>query len=579
MTTKTNHRGLAALTLAALIGLPSTGALADTTRDEIRLLKARLHQLEQREAARDREARAPKVHGSNAMVVHADDGHLPDRIYFKGVSVKPGGYFAMETVYRQHWQGSDMGTGWAATPLGLTATGQPAETRFSARASRQSLLFEADLDPVALITKGPPAPAGARIQGYLETDFQGAAQTANSNSTNSYNLRMRQIWTNIDWANLWGLGGVHFTAGQMWTLGTTNSGPIRVDNFVTPPTIDQTYLPGFYFARQPGFRITKDLPWDITAAFAVEGSSTVWATNGTPLAGLPGTPITALLPAACGGATVACATPILGGAPFGGSTFNSANGYSFNRLPDFVGKVAWDPTFFDRHIHVEGFGVLRDFDERFYWGNHSVWAGGGGGSVIVPILPKLVDFQASGAIGAGIGRFGAGSSGAAGGFGGINGWDATYGLSGNIIPIHTRMLLLGVTVHALPTTDIYAFAGGEFNGQNNAQYGWWKVGASPTLFVSGFGSYLNNNAGCEIEAPSNYGLTNPTSLVTTCANQTKMVRQVTTGIWHTLYAGDFGKVKVGAQYAYTVRDLTAGIGGQPRGTNNAFYTSFRWYPF
>lgn len=579
MITKNTQRGLAALTLAALMGLPSTGALADSTSEEIRLLKARLHQLELREAARDREERqAGRVHGSNAMVVKGPlDNRLPDRFYFKGVSIVPGGFFAMETVYRNHWMGSDMTTGWAAIPLGLTAAGQTDETRFSARQSRLSLLVQGDVDPQT------------HIKGFGEFDFLGAAQTANSNQTNSYTPRVRQLYTNVDWDN-WGL---HLTAGQMWSLGTTNSGPIRADNYLNPPTIDAQYVPGFFFARQPGVRIEKDLPYDFSAALAVEGSSTNWANNGTLVANNPAGAIpfniTSLLPAACGGATIACAGPLLGAAGFGGGNFNSTNSYSFNSLPDFISKVAWDPTFFDRHIHVEGFGILRNFSDREYWGNHSVWAGGGGGSVIVPVLPKLFDVQVSGAFGSGIGRYGAGSAGAAGASSdafagvvpssGINGWDASYGLSGQPLPIKTRMLLVGGTAHVLPTTDVYIFAGGEFNSQN-WQAGWWGAGKTRTLFVSGFGSFLNNNTGCEIEAPSNYGLTNPASLNTGCAQQTKSVRQITTGIWHTLYAGDFGKLKVGAQYAYSIRDLMPGLGTSGgRGTLNTFYTSLRYYPF
>ncbi len=570
-----NKRAIAALTLAAAAWLPAAGALADDTAEEIRLLKAQLRKLEQRLDQQDRIARAkPRGGMSNAMVVKGPlpEPSGPDAFYFKGLKITPGGFFAMETVYRDHWLGADVNTPFGGIPFGGSAFEHTPETRFSARQSRLSMLVQGNIDPQT------------HVQGYVETDFLGAGETANSNESNSYNLRIRQMYSNIDWDN-WGL---HLTAGQMWSLATLNSNAIRVDNFLNPATIDAQYVPGFVWARQPGIRITKDLPYNLSAAFSVEGSATTWANNGTPITGAPGgiAVTNLLLAGGCAGGAVACGFPLLGGAPAAGGLFNNANGYSFNRLPDIIGKVAWDPTFFDRHIHVEGFGILRDFDDRLYFGDHNVWAGGGGGSVVIPVLPKLFDVQVSGAFGHGIGRYGTGDGGASGlsgtaaavagttANGGIGGWDASYGLDGGILPIQTRMILVGGTAHATPFTDVYIYAGGEFNGKND-QYGWW----GKTLLTSGFGGFLNNNAGCQIELPSAYGLGVPTGVAGTCANQTKALRQITTGIWQTVYAGDFGKVKVGAQYSYTVRDLFQGVGGSPRADENIFLTSLRYYPF
>ncbi len=203
---------------------------------------------------------------------------------------------------------------------------------------------------------------------------------------------------------------------------------------------------------------------------------------------------------------------------------------------------------------MEGFGILRDFVDRTYWGNHQVWGGGAGGSVLVEVLPKLLDFQASGAIGRGIGRYGAG---------GLS--DATTSITGAPLPIHERMLLVGAIGHVTPQTDVYFFAGGEFSSPQ-AQFGFGNVG--------GYGNWLYNNVGCDIENAAPV----PAAL-TTCSGQTKAVRQLTGGFWHTLYSGSFGKLKAGVQYSYTVRDLFQGIGPTPQGTNNMVFTSIRYYPF
>ena len=69
------------------------------------------------------------------------------------------------------------------------------------------------------------------------------------------------------------------------------------------------------------------------------------------------------------------------------------------------------------------------------------------------------------------------------------------------------------------------------------------------------------------------------SLLSNCVGNTKDVRQVTTGFWHNLYDGPAGKVRVGAQYAYTIRDSFQGVGGAFKGTENMIFTSFRYYPF
>ncbi len=120
-----------------------------------------------------------------------------------------------------------------------------------------------------------------------------------------------------------------------------------------------------------------------------------------------------------------------------------------------MGKATWDPTFLDRHIHVEAGGMLRDFTDQVYWGNHSVWGASVEAGLIVPIIPKWLDFQFSGLSGNGNGRYGAAQ---------IS--DATFSSTGGVQPIHERQIMVGLTARVTPRTDVYVFAGGEFASSN-----------------------------------------------------------------------------------------------------------------
>lgn len=531
---------LAAVVIGAASLLDAGPSHADpSTAREIRELKAEIRALEHRfDAKARRERQAKSAPGSNARVIKGDEPALyPDRFYFKGVTIMPGGYIAFDSVYRSRWLGNDIAISYNTIPFGNSPQANLNEFRFSARTSRPSLRVDGDVN------------ATTRLRGYLEMDFLGAAQTANSNQTNSYNPRIRHLYSTADFNDI----GLHVLAGQTWTLGTTNSLGISPDTALTPPQINSQQIPGFTYPRQPQFRVAEQFNKEFAAAFSVESPATTTQALGPATWGTTGV----ISP---GGAV---GVPLVSAAPFGGGNFNSANVYSFNRLPDFIAKAAWDPTVFDRHVHVEGFGLLRDFTDRMYWGDHSVWGGGAGGAVVVEVMPKLLDFQASGMTGYGVGRYGA-----------SNLPDITTSITGAPLPIHERFALVGLTLHATPQTDLYVFAGGEYQSAKS-QFG--VVGK--TLIVGGIGNYLYNNLGCEIEPPSAYGLTNPASLNTTCAGQTKDVREITGGFWQTIYAGPFGKLKAGVQYAFTQRDGFQGVGGSPRGVENSVYTSFRYYPF
>lgn len=551
---KVDWRALSIAAFGMIAALPATSASAESASEEIRLLKARLKQLEAKVGQQERAAKAEKAHAGHAApgpVVAGVPG--PSHVFFKGLEITPGGFFAAESVYRDHWMGADINTPFQNIPYGFLASSHTSEWRASARPSRPAIMIKADLDKQT------------HIMAYGEVDFLGAAQTANSNGSNSYNLRLRQAYGNIDF-DQWGL---HAAAGQMWSLVTMNSVGIRPDTSLQPPVIDHQYLPGYNWARQAGFRITKDFNKQFWASFAVESGATTVAGPGGAFAPAPaGVAINNGVFGPAGAAVY----PTLLSLPTGGGLFFNGNNYSYNRLPDFIGKLAWDGQLIDRKIHVEGFGILRDATSRVYGGNHSQWGGGAGGGVVVQLMPKLLDFQFSGMIGNGIGRYGTG---------GLP--DATYTLTGAPKFLFERIAMAGLTLHATPQTDVYAFAGGEFSSGASQVA---RIGN--TLYAGGYGNPLYNNLGCGVEpgvvAAAN-GVANTGVLGNFggfnfgCVGQTKALRQLTGGVWHTFYNGPAGKVRGGIQYSYTVRNGFDGFGGAPRGVENMVFTSLRYYPF
>jgi hypothetical protein len=438
-----------------------------------------------------------------------------DKIYYKGVTLTLGGYGALETIYRTKNETADMASTFSGIPFPNNSVGHTSEFRFSARQSRITALVEGD------------PTQDVHLSFYGELDFLGAAQTANSNETNSYTPRIRVMYNQIDWAD----EGVHFLAGQNWSLATMQGKGMtpRAENIV--PTIDAQYIPGFTFTRQPGIRVTKDFDKLVWVGLSVENPQTTFYTgpNAYP-------------------ATVKQTD----NAP-AGSGFNSANTLSLNHIPDVIAKVAYEPTFADRTMHVEVFGLYRNFYERLNGANENTNGGGFGAGLNVPVLPGLLDLQVSGMAGKGIGRYGAGQL-----------TDVTFDSAGAIKAISEIQALVGLTLHATPALDVYAFAGEEKESAQ-AYYGTSK-GA---LVGYGYGNPLYVNSGCAYEgAPG------------ACTGNTRVVEQGTLGFWYKPWVGKSGRYQVGMQYSYTERKAFAGVAGiAPIANDSMVFASFRYYPF
>ena len=534
-------------------------------------------------------------------------------IYFKGITLTPGGFLSADTIFRNKALGADISTPLNSIPFPGNSGSQTTEFNASGRASRISLLAEGKLPTV-------------KLSGYVEADFLGTGITSTDNSTNSYALRLRQGWGQAKFDNGWS-----FTGGQMWTLATQNSKGI--DNRVgagageqIPQTIDTSYNAGFTYTRQYGFRVVKSFGDKFAVGASVEESATTLTVHGNPT-------ITALstVNANEGGVTTpTIATTVynnfLVGSP-GTSTgaYNPTGTYAYNKTPDFVVKAALDPGW----GHYEVFGLVSNFRDRAfpcYYANggynfpttlpgtdpdnpptnipatpctiagpangstnptagafsDSRTGGGIGANARVPLLNKKVDLGFHILGGSGIGRYG--SAGLP---------DATVRPDGTLALLRNYQALGTLELHPTPKLDIYMYAGGEYSSRASYSYTNQVTGKAGT---AGYGSPAFRNDGCFVEPlpvatpgnpPNTTSVLGSTGFIpgslANCAGDTRNVLEGTIGFWYRVYAGEKGRVQWGPQYSYVVRNTWYGAGASsgsvasPHGIDNMLFTSFRYY--
>ncbi len=480
----------------------------------------------------------------------------PLAIHYKGITITPGGFLAAETVWRQHALASDVNTPFNSVTFDGAAQSHLSEFFGSGRQSRIALLAEGKLN-------------SAKVSGYYEADFLSAGISSNNNQSNSYSLRQRQLWGQAALNNGWS-----FTGGQMWSLVTETKKGVDNRTEALPMTIDAAYTAGFSWARQYGFRISKNLSNKAWLAFAVEDSQ---ATLGGHLPSC-----STAFPAGCS------SNFVLGQQGASGGTYNPTSNYSYNPTPDFVFKTAFEPGW----GHYELFGVITDLRDRIYPQaaavkpsatgayNNSTIAGGIGANVRGTIHQHF-DVGVHFLGGNGIGRYGA--SGLV---------DSVARPDGVLVPLRNYQALGTLEYHS-GKLDIYANVGGEYESRD------WFLNSAGTAV--GYGSPLFNNSGCGTETPpasTNVVVTTATGTATIplpgsagtpltngfnpgglskCSGDTRNIIEGTTGFWYRFYSGPKGRIQWGPQYSYIVRNTWRGVGSSPSGTENMFFTSFRYY--
>jgi hypothetical protein len=458
------------------------------------------------------------------------------------VKVTVGGFIAAESVWRQRNEVADMGSNFGGIPYPFSPLYRENEFHGSARQSRISLLIEGNIDP------------REKLAGYFETDFLGVGNTSNYNESNSWAPRLRQAYgtyDNLDW-------GSHILAGQAWSLLTQNQVGITPRKENIPLTIDASYVVGFNYTRNWQLRWVQDLGPIASFGISVEDPAALITAS------------TATAPAGTGGAFSS------GGIVNGVVTNFSNPGGSFltgatittDQAPDVIEKAAFDPGW----GHYEVLALQRFFtDSTLSCGlvpcvagstalsgatsNHTAFGWGVGGSVLLPLIPKSLEFTGSVLYGQGIGRYGAGQL-----------PDVTIGADGSLTPLTEFTTMIGLIGHPTQGLDIYAYAGLE---QAQAK----SFNAGTTLL--GYGNPGFSNVGCTITTPSSFAGTTPTN----CIANNRRLEEITVGFWQNLYKGDYGRVAAGAEYEYIRRQAFAGLGGAPSTDDNIVMTSLRWYPF
>jgi hypothetical protein len=449
-----------------------------------------------------------------AMASSAADSPAPSTPTWQAgpVTLSFGGFTALESVYRNRFEGTDIGSDFnTKIPFpDQTTAYNVSEFRETARQSRLTILAQG------------PKSDGYSAEAWFEMDFLGDAQNANSNESNSYTPRVRNLYGLFRDAN----DGLYILAGQNWSLVTLNRTEMNPRSEITPLTIDSQYVVGFNWTRNPQVRVVKSWNDQLAVGVSLESPQAQFCSTCTT----PGGTVTSVA---------------------GTQQLVSASSLAVDFVPDVVLKVAADPGY----GHYELYGLGRGFRDRnsITGANNTTYGAGIGGSVLLPLVPNRLEVQGSVLFGNGIGRYGSAQL-----------PDVTVRSDVTVAAIPEVDALVGLIFKPTSLWTFYAYAGIE--------------SASETAYTNtagttgyGYGSPLYNNSGCTIttSAPSS----------TNCIANTKSVTQGALGTWWKYYQGQMGNLQLGLQGSYTKRETFAGIGGDPSTNMTVVMLSLRFYPY
>ena len=424
-----------------------------------------------------------------------------------------GGFTELATIYRNRNESADVGSDFnTGIPFYDNANSQVSEFRESARQSRFSLLAQGE------------SYDGLKPEAYMETDFLSAGVTSNSRESNSYTLRMRVFYGRMqtDW-------GLDVVAGQSWSLATLYKDGLNVRDEDAPIGIDAQYIVGFNWTRNPQLRVVEHFSKAFSLGASLESPQTV-TSNGINATGLPT------------GTTFPPSSVDYQNSGDSAGLENNSTTYTTDPAPDVIVKAALDPGF----GHYEVYGLSRWFRSSIDRQSDTVSGGGVGAGMILPIVPKVLSFQASGLVGKGIGRYGSAQL-----------PDVTMQPTGQLTPLKEYEALLGIIYTPTDRITVYTYAGRE---KESATY--YNVGTA----TYGYGAPQFNNSGCD-------------ALSGTCLGNTRSVDEVSAGFWWKYYQGRLGNLQFGMQGEYLQRDAFAGVGGAPEANMFVGMASFRYYPY
>ena len=233
----------------------------------------------------------------------------------------PLGFADFGSIWRSTNSGG-INTNFAGIPYATasSAPGNLDELRFSAQTSRFALRMDSEV-------------LGAKVTGYIESDFSGATAENVFQVTNSDTLRLRLYWVDVRKSKF------ELLAGQEWSLLTPNRigvSPMPADLFITLNQ-DTSYQAGLTYTRQAGIRFAYHPTDHIVWAFSAEDPQQYVGTAVTCPTALSATYCGTILDT---GSSAALGTP---------TTPNAA--------PDFISKIAFDGP----RAHLEIAGLLSTF--------------------------------------------------------------------------------------------------------------------------------------------------------------------------------------------------------------------------
>ena len=507
-----------AATLAAVTSPLVCAADTDlqVLKQQVQDLQRQIDKLETRQAAA-----GPAPSASHAAATAAHAGSEPS-FYAGPVKVTLNGFVELMAIDRNRNEAADWSSNFnTAIPYPNSHNYYLSEFHLTERQSR-----------IAAIAQGP-ADASYATEAYVETDFGGSTTNGNYNQSASFGPRVRHFYADLQSRQ----HGWYVLFGQTWSLVTAEKTGMLARQENIPLTIDGQYVPGFDWLRVAQLRLVKKFGDSLSVGISAEN---------------PAAQVAA-------GTTAPAATNLNNNSfyntPGASNAFASTTNLSTDSVPDIVGKVAFDPGW----GHYEVMGLTRWFRSRDILvgaqTNHVTRGYGFGGSVLLPLVPKVLDFQASFLGGQGIGRYGSAGE-----------PDATVNpADGSLTPLHGYHALGGLVLRPAPAWTLMAYGGVEHVSARS--YDIASGTTTPALYGYGYGSPLFSNAGCEIEG------------ATACAANTSSIKSGTLGGWWKFYEGELGNMQIGVTDTYIRREIFGGVGGAPSTSINIALVSFRYYPY
>ncbi len=374
-------------------------------------------------AERDRSAPTapPTQAGQTAAPPIEASARSPLSVGSGPLTIAPTGFLEYSQVWRTRTVDSGEPTSFASIPYHDTVDGHRTQTLSSAANSRLGVQVNGDF-------------AALRLLGVIETDFIGFQPGNISTTANSYGLRLRLAFADIQ-AGKW-----EFLGGQNWSMLTPGRKGIPAstgDLFLTQ-AVDPNIHSGLVWARSPQFRSVFRPKPRIALGISFESGQAYG--GGSAGAG----PIK--LPSAF-------APDYSGQVELGTGALSVPNSHL-----DIIGKAAVELGSTKHPVHIEAAGVTNQF--AFYnpmSGQHFSTRGGGASLNVAAGLAKGLTLITANYYSDGAGRF-------------IFGEAPALIIQGDGAPslIHSMSTLNGVEYQATPNWRLWGYYGGTYIGRNVA---------------------------------------------------------------------------------------------------------------